>query len=50
MGVPFVGRGCGLTKLGRCGRNKEPVWSLELVSQAFKRRDLVGAGLKRRGL
>lgn len=34
VGVSFVGRGCGLTKLGRCGRNKESVWSLELVGPA----------------
>lgn len=27
MGVSFLGRGCGLNKLGRCSRNKEPVWS-----------------------
>lgn len=53
-GRVFVWRGRGLTKLRRCGRNKEPVWSLELVSQASRGRDLTGgvseeAGLKGAG-
>lgn len=45
-GRVFVGRGCGLTKQGRCGRNEESVWSLELAGPASRGRDLMGAGLR----